>query len=263
MGYMYRYNPALRHVLARVRSQASARSGYERTAPKSALHAEERKSPEQIMARGGAMSPTRPFTSCPAALHIDMDEGEILECNINSESDTKPVRDMWMLSDYLVPILRKDEIEAGAEALLENYYPEALGDLKAHDAFVLAESYMAIGMPPRNRIYSNCLYDTPRGRAPNAGREKTRAPGAGSDQKWSVIYKGFLTNTLSSVSRLPFTTTSRRSSASASGHASVLPDGIDGETPGDDRRKNWLFCNTTNGAQASASVYSIVETAKA
>lgn len=28
-------------------------------------------------------------------------------------------------------------------------------------------------------------------------------------------------------------------------------------------RKNWLFCNTTNGAQASASVYSIVETAKA
>lgn len=28
-------------------------------------------------------------------------------------------------------------------------------------------------------------------------------------------------------------------------------------------RKNWLFCNTTNGAQASASAYSIVETAKA
>ena len=28
-------------------------------------------------------------------------------------------------------------------------------------------------------------------------------------------------------------------------------------------RKNWLFCNTPNGATASAAVYSIVETAKA
>ena len=28
-------------------------------------------------------------------------------------------------------------------------------------------------------------------------------------------------------------------------------------------RKNWLFCNTPNGAAASAAVYSIVETAKA
>jgi hypothetical protein len=28
-------------------------------------------------------------------------------------------------------------------------------------------------------------------------------------------------------------------------------------------RRNWLFCNTPNGADASAAVYSIVETAKA
>ena len=28
-------------------------------------------------------------------------------------------------------------------------------------------------------------------------------------------------------------------------------------------RKNWLFCNTPDGAQASAAIYSIVETAKA
>ena len=27
-------------------------------------------------------------------------------------------------------------------------------------------------------------------------------------------------------------------------------------------RKNWLFCNTPGGAQASAAIYSIVETAK-
>lgn len=28
-------------------------------------------------------------------------------------------------------------------------------------------------------------------------------------------------------------------------------------------RKNWLFCNTPSGADASATIYSIVETAKA
>lgn len=28
-------------------------------------------------------------------------------------------------------------------------------------------------------------------------------------------------------------------------------------------RKNWLFCNTPNGADASAAIYSLVETAKA
>lgn len=68
-------------------------------------------------------------------LHIDMDECEILECTIYSESDIMPERNMWMLSDYLVPILRKDEIEAGAEELLERYNPEALYDLKVHHAF--------------------------------------------------------------------------------------------------------------------------------
>lgn len=73
------------------------------------------------------------------AVHIDMDEGEIYECIVYNESETRPERDMWMLDDYLVPILRKDEIEAGTEELLEKYYPEALGDLKTHKAFVLAE----------------------------------------------------------------------------------------------------------------------------
>lgn len=73
------------------------------------------------------------------ALHIDMDEGEILECDIYCESDIRPERDLWMLSDYLVPILRKDEIEAGAEELLEKNYPEALCDLKEHNAFEMAE----------------------------------------------------------------------------------------------------------------------------
>jgi len=73
------------------------------------------------------------------ALHIDMDEGEILECSIYSESEPRPERDLWLLSDYLVPILRKDEIEAGAEALLEKHYTEALCDLKEHNAYEMAE----------------------------------------------------------------------------------------------------------------------------
>ena len=72
-------------------------------------------------------------------LNIDMDEGEIFECNIYGESDIMPKRDMWMLSDYMVPILRKDEIEAGAEELLERYYPETLCDLKSRNAFDMAE----------------------------------------------------------------------------------------------------------------------------
>ena len=72
-------------------------------------------------------------------LHIDMDESNVLECNIYSESDIMPERDMWMLSDYLVPILRKDEIEAGAEELLERFNPEALCDLKVRNAFDMAE----------------------------------------------------------------------------------------------------------------------------
>ena len=73
------------------------------------------------------------------ALHIDMEEGEVLECNIYSESDALPERDMWLLSNYLVPILRKDGIEAGSEELHGKYYPEALCDLKVHNAFVMAE----------------------------------------------------------------------------------------------------------------------------
>ena len=73
------------------------------------------------------------------ALHIDMDEGEILDCSIYSESDSRQERDLWLLSDYLVPILRKDEIESGAEALLERYYPEALCGLKEQNAFKMAE----------------------------------------------------------------------------------------------------------------------------
>lgn len=39
----------------------------------------------------------------------------------------------------MIPILRKDEIEAGAEELLLRLCPNALSDLNEHNAFVLAE----------------------------------------------------------------------------------------------------------------------------
>lgn len=46
----------------------------------------------------------------------------------------KPERDLWLLSSYLVPILRKDEVEQGAEELLLRYCPHALTDHKEHNA---------------------------------------------------------------------------------------------------------------------------------
>ncbi len=52
----------------------------------------------------------------------------------------KPERDLWLLSSYLVPILRKDEVEQGAEELLLRYCPHALTDHKEHNAYVLAEN---------------------------------------------------------------------------------------------------------------------------
>lgn len=52
----------------------------------------------------------------------------------------KPERDLWLLSSYLVPILRKDEMEQGAEELLLRYCPNALTDRKEHNAYVLAEN---------------------------------------------------------------------------------------------------------------------------
>ena len=43
------------------------------------------------------------------------------------------------LSDYMIPILRKDEIEEGAEELLRAFCPNAATDRREHDPFVLAK----------------------------------------------------------------------------------------------------------------------------
>ena len=50
----------------------------------------------------------------------------------------KPDRSFWKLDRFLVPILREDEIEAGAEHLWENYLPDAK-DPKDRNARSLAE----------------------------------------------------------------------------------------------------------------------------
>jgi len=49
-----------------------------------------------------------------------------------------PDRHYWRLSKYMIPILRKDEIEAGSEALLLSQCPQALSDNREHDAYILA-----------------------------------------------------------------------------------------------------------------------------
>lgn len=81
------------------------------------------------------------LASCPlyVELWINMKAGMefcVGECGHLKEL---PERPYWRLSNYLIPILRKDEIEAGAEELLLRLCPNALSDLREHNAYVLAE----------------------------------------------------------------------------------------------------------------------------
>ena len=71
-------------------------------------------------------------------LWVDMHTGMTFTCGECGYLQDKPERDMWMLSSYLVPILRKDEVEQGAEELLLHYCPRALEAMKEHDAYLLA-----------------------------------------------------------------------------------------------------------------------------
>lgn len=72
-------------------------------------------------------------------LWVDMSTKMSFTCGECGLLDEKPIRNMWMLSNYLVPILRKDEVERGAETLLFRHCPDALNDLQEHNAYVLAE----------------------------------------------------------------------------------------------------------------------------
>ena len=71
-------------------------------------------------------------------LWVDMRNGMAFTCGECGWLQEKPERHMWMLSSYLVPILRKDEVEQGAEELLLRYCPNALADQREHDACLLA-----------------------------------------------------------------------------------------------------------------------------
>lgn len=57
------------------------------------------------------------------------------ECGFRRD---QPERNLWKLSHYLVPILRKDEVEKGAEALLMKHCPHALEAPNEHSAYLLA-----------------------------------------------------------------------------------------------------------------------------
>lgn len=72
-------------------------------------------------------------------LWVDMSKGMTFTCGECGFLEDKPCRNLWMLSSYLVPILRKDEVEQGAEELLLRYCPKALEDLREHDAYRLAD----------------------------------------------------------------------------------------------------------------------------
>lgn len=72
-------------------------------------------------------------------LWMDMLHGMSFTCGEAGLVENKPQRDFWMLSAYLVPILRKDEIEKGAEELLLRYCPAAFTDQREHNAYLLAE----------------------------------------------------------------------------------------------------------------------------
>lgn len=67
-----------------------------------------------------------------------MRSGMSFTCGESGLLADKPQRDYWMLSNYLVPILRKDEVEKGAEELLLRYCPEALSNSEERNAYLLA-----------------------------------------------------------------------------------------------------------------------------
>ena len=81
------------------------------------------------------------FASCPlyVELWINMKTGMEFYTGECGHLSKLPERPYWRLSNYMIPILRKDEIETGAEELLLRLCPNALTDLNEHNAFVLAD----------------------------------------------------------------------------------------------------------------------------
>ena len=71
---------------------------------------------------------------CPlyVELWIDMESGMEFWTGACGYLRDMPERRHWRLSDYMIPILRKDEIEEGAEELLRAFCPNAATDRREH-----------------------------------------------------------------------------------------------------------------------------------
>lgn len=72
-------------------------------------------------------------------LWVNIKDGMVFSCGECGYLEDKLNRNLWMLSNYLVPILRKDEVEKGAEDLLLRFCPNAIEDYHKHKADLLAE----------------------------------------------------------------------------------------------------------------------------
>lgn len=81
------------------------------------------------------------LVNCPlyVELWIDMKTGMDFSAGECGHLIDLPDRFYWRLSKYMIPILRKDEIETNAEELLLRICPKAFSDMREHNAFVLAE----------------------------------------------------------------------------------------------------------------------------
>ncbi len=71
-------------------------------------------------------------------LWVDMREDISFVCGECGLLEEKPKRKYWLLSSYLVPILRKEDIEKGAEELLLRYCPNAVINHEEHTPYTLA-----------------------------------------------------------------------------------------------------------------------------
>ena len=74
-----------------------------------------------------------------AEMWIGMEKGMEFRMGECGYLEQLPERPYWRLSNYLIPILRKEEIEADGEELLLRLIPDALTDKQMHNPFVLAE----------------------------------------------------------------------------------------------------------------------------
>ena len=99
------------------------------------------------------------FSLC-LSLWFSTEEGFGFEVQNLCLRENKPERGFWKLDSYLVPILRKDEIEAGADRLWADWLPEC-EDPKARTARMLAEkmglTVLELRLFGRNRTRS-CLF---------------------------------------------------------------------------------------------------------